>query len=58
LRWADVDLARGELVVRQQLVQVASAAPCPSCGQHYQHVTAVLYNDIATRRQGFLWKGN
>jgi len=34
LRWSDVDLARGVLVVRQQLVQVASGAPpCPSCGK-------------------------
>ena len=36
LRWSDVDLTRGELVVRQQLVQVASPAPCPSCGQTHR----------------------
>lgn len=43
LRWSDVDLARGVLVVRQQLVQVAIPAErtptCPSCGQvHKGHV--------------------
>ncbi|MGH3569958.1 MAG: tyrosine-type recombinase/integrase [Pseudonocardia sp.] len=37
LRWADVDLTRGVLVVRQQLTQVDLPAerqrPCPSCGK-------------------------
>jgi integrase len=32
LRWADVDLGRGVLVVRQQLVQVTTRQACPSCG--------------------------
>lgn len=33
LRWRDVDLERGRLVVRQQLTQVAAGdeQPCPSC---------------------------
>jgi integrase len=37
LRWSDVDLERGVLVVRQQLVQVSvpdeRAPKCPSCGE-------------------------
>ena len=38
LRWADVDLGRGRLVVRQQLTQVAAGdeAPCPSCSQGHR----------------------
>ncbi|MBL8927062.1 MAG: site-specific integrase [Pseudonocardia sp.] len=32
LRWSDVDLGRGVLVVRQQLVQAKTDQRCPSCG--------------------------
>jgi len=33
LRWSDVDLGRGLVHVRQQVVQdVANTAPCPGCG--------------------------
>ena len=31
LRWDDVDVQRGRLVVRQQIVQIGIAAPCPYC---------------------------
>jgi integrase len=42
LRWSDVDLTRGDLVVRQQLVALPGeqAAPCPYCGG--QHLGAVF----------------
>lgn len=41
LRWADVDLARGVLVVRQQIVQLSGAQPpCPYCGG--QHLGAAF----------------
>ncbi len=35
LRWEDVDLERGRLVVRRQVIQVDAAGrqPCPYCGQ-------------------------
>ncbi|MCU1659721.1 MAG: integrase family protein [Pseudonocardiales bacterium] len=32
MRWSDVDLARGRLVRRQQVVQVAGAHACSFCG--------------------------
>ena len=31
LRWEDVDLAAGEVVVRQQIVEVSGLHPCPYC---------------------------
>ncbi|HEX8095075.1 tyrosine-type recombinase/integrase [Jatrophihabitans sp.] len=41
LRWADVDLARGVLVVRQQLVALSGAQPpCAYCGR--QHLGAAF----------------
>ena len=41
LRWSDVDLARGRLTVRQQLVQLdGEQDPCPYCGE--QHRGAVF----------------
>jgi len=39
LRWSDVDLERGFLVVRQQVVQLDAdldPEPCPSCGQAHR----------------------
>jgi integrase len=36
LRWSDVDLERGVLVVRQQLVQVDTPTPCSACGQRHR----------------------
>jgi hypothetical protein len=33
LRWEDVDLACGRLVVRQQLVQIGGRHACPYCAQ-------------------------
>ncbi len=41
LRWDDVDLEKGVLVVRQQLLQVASREarrPCPYCGHTHSQV--------------------
>ena len=41
LRWADVDLERAQLVVRQQIVGLdGQQAPCPYCGG--QHLGAVF----------------
>jgi integrase len=39
LRWGDVDLDKGILVVRQQLLQVTDQSahgPCPSCGERHR----------------------
>ncbi|WNB84520.1 site-specific integrase [Cellulomonas sp. ATA003] len=38
LRWEDVDLERRVLVVRQQVVQLAAAAPCGVCGQTHNRL--------------------
>jgi len=39
LRWDDVDLARGRLVVRQQVVQVyGDGRPCGMCGREHRGI--------------------
>ncbi len=39
LRWDDVDVARGILVVRQQVVQVdGQGRPCPVCGREHRGI--------------------
>jgi len=39
LRWSDVDLTRGLLVVRQQLVQLdGQARPCAACGASHRGI--------------------
>jgi hypothetical protein len=34
VRWGDLDLERGRLVVRRQLVQLPGQHPCPHCAGH------------------------
>lgn len=36
LRWDDVDLERGLLVVRRQVVHIGTDAPCPFCERHHR----------------------